>query len=778
MKRLLTVLLLLTAAAFAQGVRIGDGTPVASTLNLSGVGNILTPSSTAAIAICTYPANAVPCTNKATTYTTQALSVACATSVQVTLPGTSSCVANADSLGNWGAWVAPGSYDYTITVGSHSYGPYTVTNGTFAATANSALKDAIQDKGFVNVVTDCGAVGNGVADDYTAIQNCITNNPGKIIGFPQMFSPGSGAGTATPTNYISSQRLTVSSNSQILKGLVGNTRYLGGVKIKFPAGQGGILLSTTAASAGIEDLFLEGSDGANTSSITTWEDYNTIASITGMTTSGITLAGTSQHVYGSRISQFKGHGIEVYGGSGGQPDNWHISDVWADSNRGFGLFVKGTDANVGLAERLSLTGNILGGLYENANYGNTYSVIHTDTNARNGFAAGSNKAITAATGLTVASNVLTIATDVPNTWSVNQWVTTTGSTDTTFNGTCKLLTVATSSATCNFTHADGSTGGGTAATSSGTQILAYYIAAGIQTGPFSIPSFSSGGRLLLTPYAEATQSASVFSPDTITLNQQGTTITGATTGHHMWAKSGPEWVFAGGNFVFRPLISADLFVLRNVANDTNMFQLDVSGNMTALGSVYKFGTTPATTGVFRVPKDFSIFGRKGDNTADIRGLFLWSVDNQWYVGDTTGVVLNGPTSAASSLTVTTTLGVTGVSTLTGGMKAGASGSTISDSRELVQNAHSCGTTTTCANTANGSNRIIFGSVALTSATPSTAVVSSITAFTSTSSYVCTLTNQTNAANNLLKVVNTSTTSFTITGPNTITDVIGYICIGS
>lgn len=120
---------------------------------------------------------------------------------------------------------------------------------------------------------------------------------------------------------------------------------------------------------------------------------------------------------------------------------------------------------------------------------------------------------------------------------------------------------------------------------------------------------------------------------------------------------------------------------------------------------------------------------------------------------------------------------TGLVTLAQGVKAGSSGSTISDSRELIQNAHSCGTTTTCANTANGSNRIIFGNVALTSATPSTAVVGSITAFTSTTSYVCTATNKTTAANSV-KIVNTSTTSFTITGPNTVTDSIDYICVGN
>lgn len=99
-------------------------------------------------------------------------------------------------------------------------------------------------------------------------------------------------------------------------------------------------------------------------------------------------------------------------------------------------------------------------------------------------------------------------------------------------------------------------------------------------------------------------------------------------------------------------------------------------------------------------------------------------------------------------------------------------------RDFGSNVFDCGTTTTCANTATTAARTIIGSVALSSGTPSTAVVASISpAFTSTATYRCTLTNQTTATNNLLKVVNTSSSSFTITGPDTITDTIGFICAG-
>jgi hypothetical protein len=97
---------------------------------------------------------------------------------------------------------------------------------------------------------------------------------------------------------------------------------------------------------------------------------------------------------------------------------------------------------------------------------------------------------------------------------------------------------------------------------------------------------------------------------------------------------------------------------------------------------------------------------------------------------------------------------------------------------LAVSAVSCGTTTTCAATVTPGLKIAFGSVALTSATPSTAVVSSIPAFTSTSSFTCVATEATTQANNTLKVVNTSTTSITITGAATNTDTIGYFCWGT
>jgi hypothetical protein len=90
----------------------------------------------------------------------------------------------------------------------------------------------------------------------------------------------------------------------------------------------------------------------------------------------------------------------------------------------------------------------------------------------------------------------------------------------------------------------------------------------------------------------------------------------------------------------------------------------------------------------------------------------------------------------------------------------------------------CGTTTTCANTAEPLDHIVRGNAPLVSGTPSVAAVTGISpAFTSTSTYDCTVSNDTTQANPV-KVTKVSGSAVTFTGPNTVTDVVSYICVGS
>ena len=94
------------------------------------------------------------------------------------------------------------------------------------------------------------------------------------------------------------------------------------------------------------------------------------------------------------------------------------------------------------------------------------------------------------------------------------------------------------------------------------------------------------------------------------------------------------------------------------------------------------------------------------------------------------------------------------------------------------NVQFCGTTTSCGATAEPLGKIVYGSTALVSGSPSTAAVTGISpAFTATGDYVCTVTAQSAAATALLSVANVSASAFTITGPATVTTVVNYICVG-
>lgn len=87
----------------------------------------------------------------------------------------------------------------------------------------------------------------------------------------------------------------------------------------------------------------------------------------------------------------------------------------------------------------------------------------------------------------------------------------------------------------------------------------------------------------------------------------------------------------------------------------------------------------------------------------------------------------------------------------------------------------CGTAAACSPTFGIVGRIVFGSCPASSST--TCVVTGINpAFTATTSYFCNVTDNTTAANNALKVTNTSTSSFTITTTSS-SDVFSYTCIG-
>lgn len=115
-------------AAFGQGIRFDSAVTQQGTIGTAT--NAVVIPAAPQVAFCNFPANAVPCTNRATTYTTNTLGTPCSTSTQIVLTGTTACVASPYSSGNWGVWAAAGQYAYTVTLpGGIDLGPYNVTLG-------------------------------------------------------------------------------------------------------------------------------------------------------------------------------------------------------------------------------------------------------------------------------------------------------------------------------------------------------------------------------------------------------------------------------------------------------------------------------------------------------------------------------------------------------------------------------------------------------------------------------------------------------------------------
>ena len=133
---LLTFGLILFACSFihAQNVRYSVPFPSISSTTVTPylVANI--PPSSPVLAVCNSPANQVPCTNYATTYTSSGS--ACPNGSQDTPdPQPSACQATGDAQGNIGFWAPPGKYDYTVCIQNSAscFGPYTVTLGTISS---------------------------------------------------------------------------------------------------------------------------------------------------------------------------------------------------------------------------------------------------------------------------------------------------------------------------------------------------------------------------------------------------------------------------------------------------------------------------------------------------------------------------------------------------------------------------------------------------------------------------------------------------------------------
>lgn len=90
----------------------------------------------------------------------------------------------------------------------------------------------------------------------------------------------------------------------------------------------------------------------------------------------------------------------------------------------------------------------------------------------------------------------------------------------------------------------------------------------------------------------------------------------------------------------------------------------------------------------------------------------------------------------------------------------------------------CGASAACAATTPAGVKIVYGSAALVTGTPSTVTITGLP-FTSASSYNCTATENGSALATPLSISSyVSGASFTISGAATDTDVVNYVCAGT
>jgi hypothetical protein len=484
------------------------------------------------------------------------------------------------------------------------------------------------------------------------------------------------------------------------------------------------------------------------------------------------------------VSGFKGHGVAIDGDSGSLPDRANLTRVAAFNNGGYGIFLWGTDANVATIIDYDIFQNVLGGWRGDTFYGNAWVGGHTrGNNTGNGgnvFNAGSNQALTS---ISVSGGVCTATLTSAFTGSigtVGTWIAVIGtSSGSGFNSatytptrgqpasnifytgsahsTGALIAARVTSAnsgaktlTYNCGASGGPATGGNIRTASSDEVVAYYGNGGIRQGSM-VSSRSS--NWIANGYLEGDQPYPDCSGGCLAdggtfyfgdyAQFQGTRITdnGPGVGEftRVDSKGFQHWLRSGG-----------ILSVVDQATSTVKWSVDNSGNQASVGTLC-LGTNSLCSNPTIVA--LSVTNNTGIYSKTSGG-------GNW--------ILMYPRST-DILEIGQAANTTKVM---GPLAVGASGSTISDSRELVQSLHDCGATTTCANTANQSMRMITGRATLAAGT---ATVTGITTFTSTSTFNC-WANDFTTATNLANAKPASATSITVTG--TGTDVISYMCVGN
>jgi hypothetical protein len=424
-------------------------------------------------------------------------------------------------------------------------------NTTVEPLPQNLSKHAVHSGAMVNVVTDCGAVGDGVNDDWSTIQACINDNPGKTIFFPKMRSApcttsGSGGACIGSVDYYVSRTLKLSGNAQALMGGSPSRWPAGAVQIKFPRDLNGpgIWIPSGVSSGYIGNLLLNGQRCWNPVDLTAFDEP---ASLTGVGPDGVLLTGGEPSVYGVTAYCFGRHGFAVLGDNAegearmGQPDFWSIQNSFATGNRGYGLYVNGGDSNAGESIALKTTGNQLGGIYDHSVLGNTHISPASHMDNRNPVVAGPQHPITSISVENGLCN-LTMQSAEKELSTKGTWITVSGTSGGLgFDGTYRLG--APKAASQNLSYRCNASGGpakgGTVASASSTEVYALYHSKEIPTGSY-LGRGGSSISVWINPYCELNSNAPNFNTSSIVI---GRGCEDNVRGDRTWIgwQPGPGW---------------------------------------------------------------------------------------------------------------------------------------------------------------------------------------------------------------------------------------------
>jgi hypothetical protein len=174
------------------------------------------PPNSPVLAVCNYPANAVPCTNYAQVFTSTGAT--CPSGAQDTpQPQPSACQSTGDAQGNIGFFAPPGIYAYTVCIENSvsCFGPYEVILGA----SNGSLY-CLLTGGSGCLMTGDIEMSDGMSLEGTGAQGSIafnsTGGQGMVVDLPYILDSVGSAGN--PGDVLTNV-------STSLLGLKGNTSW-------------------------------------------------------------------------------------------------------------------------------------------------------------------------------------------------------------------------------------------------------------------------------------------------------------------------------------------------------------------------------------------------------------------------------------------------------------------------------------------------------------------------------------------------------------------------